>query len=520
MSSAAAEPLLKASDEDLVVKWYLLWSHLATRMGTKAWFFCVPLFVMRYTSGTLLAPAIFGLCAYGTGLLLSPTLGSWADVADRLYVIRVGVCLQAVAVLGNSMLVFATAAWDESQTSLVPLSLACFFGILEKMSSPLTDVPVKRDWVPVLLQHDKELLQRTNQQMSQIDLSTEVVAPFLAGLIIQFPRLCGDCLSSLGAEADVLGYIIVGVLNAVSCFPQYLLLRKVHGLRSAQLARTGTEKATPRGGLLTKLKGSAWKAWVMHPFGLPLLSLSYALLYFTVLSPHGALFTAFLANAGVPAMGLSLIRGSGALVGLVGVSARPMCLKLLPERITNIASVGALAAFTICAAVVYTMSEAVALEPVDRLPYLYIFAMCVVLARPGLYAFELGVLNQEQLMVDETRRASVGAVDEALLSGFTLAIYTATAVFNKPEQFGGLVYVSASSVTAGCVAYVLWCLLYHEHRHKHARASSAGHAHVHGEEHGHGHVHDDHPHTAQVERCIDEDGFHTHLHFNPFWGGC
>mmetsp|Transcript_59826 Transcript_59826/g.110768 ORF Transcript_59826/g.110768 Transcript_59826/m.110768 type:complete len:519 (-) Transcript_59826:105-1661(-) len=518
MSSAASEPLLRASDEDVAVKQYLLLSHLATRMGTQAWFFCVPLFVMKYTPGTILGPGIFGLCAYGTGLLISPRLGSWADVADRLYVVRLGVCLQAVAVLGNSVLVFLTAGSQQSHTSFLPLLLACFFGMLEKMSFPLTDVPVKRDWVPVLLLHNKELLQRTNQQMSQIDLTTEVLAPFLAGLLIQFPRLCGGCLDSFGVEADVFGYIVVGLLNAASCFPQYLLLRKVHKLRGGQLARTGAEKAVPRSGIASKFKASAWRGWAMHPFGLPLLSMSYALLYITVLSPHGALFTAFMANAGVPATSLSLIRGLGAVSGLVGVSARPMCLKVLPERLANIVSVGALAAFMVGAAIVYQMSAV--LQPTERTFYLYIFGLFVVMGRPGLYAFELGVLNQEQVLVDETRRAAVGAVDDALLSGFTLAIYTASAVFNKPEQFGGLVDVSAASVTAGCLTYILWCLLFHEHRHRHARAADGGHAHSHGEEHGHGHVHADHPHTTQVERCIDEDGFHTHLHFNPFWTSC
>ena len=47
------------------------------------------------------------------------------------------------------------------------------------------------------------------------------------------------------------------------------------------------------------------------------------MLYLTVLSPHGAFLTAHLAMRQVPSFQLSLLRGAGALVGVLGVVASP-----------------------------------------------------------------------------------------------------------------------------------------------------------------------------------------------------
>ena len=52
---------------------------------------------------------------------------------------------------------------------------------------------------------------------------------------------------------------------------------------------TTTQKSSaPCGQLL-----EAWPVFLRHPSGIPLLVVSYALLYFTVLSPHGVVLTAY-----------------------------------------------------------------------------------------------------------------------------------------------------------------------------------------------------------------------------------
>lgn len=507
MASGSA-PLLGSENNDNAIRARLLVSHGITRMGTQGWLFCTPLFLLRYTPGSLLGPGLFGLATFGAGLFLGPKFGAWADVADRLTVVRTGVLLQALAVCGNAILILVTSSQDSKPTTDMSMwwavILACCFGALEKLSFPLTDVPVKRDWVPTLLIHNKELLQRTNQRMSQIDLVTETVGPFVAGLLIHLPQIYDFTPVPSLLTPETCGFVLIGLLNAASCCPQYLLLRSVYRLQQDRLQRSGTQTAKAK----TKMERGAWKAWLLHPFGVALLSSSYALLYFTVLSPHGGLLTAYLTQAGIPAPQLSLLRGAGALVGIMGVTARPSCFQCCGDRGANCISLGALAACILASA--FSFREA-SQSSVLHAWWLYAFAGFVVLARPGLYAFELGVLNQQQLLVDEERRAAVGAVDDAMLSGMTLAIYLAGTVFNKPEQFGGLVNASAVSICMGFIVYGAWCLLYHEHKHQH------GAVHGHDQGHDHGHAHHEHAHTTQEERSIDNEGWHSHVHFNPIW---
>lgn len=502
--------VLSSIDADRTVECHLLLSHCANRAGTQAWFLCAPLFLLRFTPGSLLGPGLYGLCSYGAGLLLGPKLGSWADVDDRLRVVRVGVFLQSLAVFGNVTLILTTSLVEVGQTSLICVSLACCFGALEQLSSTLTDVPIKRDWVPVLFMHDRLLMWEVNMRMSQINLATAVLAPFFASFLLQLPALFGK------DSSNVSGFVLVGLFKALSCSPQYLLLRSVYDSRKENLARKGSEKATSK---KNKFETEAWRIWITHPVGVPILSLSYALLYLTVLSPHGALFTAFLSEAGIPTTHLCVFRGAGAFAGLFGVSVQPVLQRVLSERSASMLAVGTLAAFMIGAAVAFGRFNT--LPDQTGRAYLYFFGVCVVLGRPGLYGFELGVLSQLQLLADEKSRAAVGAVDEALMSGFTLATFAAGTIFNKPEQFGGLVLASSTCVALGCLTYLAWCLLYQEHRHRHPRP--------HSQElttcseiaeerrHGHGHGQDHHSHTTQQQRSIDEEGWHSHLVFTPFF---
>lgn len=533
MATATKEPLLGAEayqgqdDDDVNIQRRLLLSHFITRMGTQGWLFVTPLFLLRYTPGTLLGPGLFGLCVFGSGLLIGPRLGKWADVEDRLKVVRSGVMLQAVAVSGNVLLILATSGMASSAPGKAPLflpvMLACCFGVLEKLSFPLTDVPVKRDWVPTLLMHNKEFLKTTNQRMSQLDLISETLGPFLAGVLVQLPVTYDITLLPSVLTPEVTGFVVVGILNALSCFPQLLLLQSVYNLKQEKLRRSGseaakqkekeTEKEKEKERATAAMPQGPWLTWLKHPFGVPVLSSSYAILYFTVLSSHGGLFTAFMLQAGVPAPQLSLFRGAGALVGIIGVTARPKCVTCCSDNVASLLNVGGLAACIVSAALCFHVTTSAPTEE-TRMLYLYIFGAFVVLGRPFLYAFELGVLNQVQVLVDERNRAAMGAVDDATLSGMTLAIYACGTIFNRPDQFGGLVNVSAVAISMGFLVYGTWLLLFHEHRHQHG--------HSHGEDdqaagHGHGHSHDDHPHTPQVEREIDEKGWHTHVHFNPVW---
>lgn len=159
--------------------------------------------------------------------------------------------------------------------------------------------------------------------MQNIDLLAETVGPMLAGAVLAF------------SGSPLLGFGAVAVANAISFMPEYLLLRNVFhqcerlqvvtghltelglhhvhfgSLPSVQsaflclsclssrrlstcrslrvLAPPGQASRSPARsdpGLRSSFARS-WSVWFTHPGGVPLITLAYAALYFTALSPHG-----------------------------------------------------------------------------------------------------------------------------------------------------------------------------------------------------------------------------------------
>ena len=300
---ALAEALLVPGLSDDEIQRKLLLSHAITRMGTQGWLFITPLVLLRFTPNSLAGPACWGAATELATSLLAPPLGSWADRTNRRFVVIIGVVGQGVGVVGATVvLLFALGGHERSNLPAVCAFICC--SVVEQLGTTLSDVTVKRDWSPRLFSID--LLRSTNSLMSQIDLISKTVAPLLAGLLIA-PRF--------GVDAEVVGFVAVGVLNALSFVPQLRLLLQIFAARSEQLssvrgAPDGTTAVPPVPTLKsTKFwaaKAAAWRAWYGHPSGIQFLSLAYAFLHVTVLSPHGALLTGYLYQQGVPTWKLFL----------------------------------------------------------------------------------------------------------------------------------------------------------------------------------------------------------------------
>lgn len=518
-------PLLEATHGQVVlpnaaVRRKLLLSHTITRMGTQGWLFVAPLILQRFMPGTIVGPALWGMCTMLATMVLGPKLGSWADRSNRRSVVILGVVLQALAVLGATAVVVAVSAAGTEITdnaSVFALTLFIFFGVVEKLGLVLSDTSVKREWAPRLLQD--EMLRATNQAMSQIDLLTEVFGPFIAGLLVSVPAYCGWSPPGLPLQPVDVGFVAVGVLNALTFWPQLALLLAIYKGREAQLQPSINAAPSRSGPLPTS---GSWSAWWHHPGGIQLLGLSYAMLYLTVLSPHGALLTAFLMDFGVPAWDLSLLRGLGALLGVGGVALRPALGRCIGEYKADALCVAFLGACTLSALVTFRVAAAAA--HADGMsaaaPGLVAFMLLVCLGRPGLYAFELGVLNTEQELADARHRTSIGAVDGAMTSGGTLVMYAAGLLLNRSEEFGYLVAASAYFVSGGTLVYLFWMVCFHAHVHKHSGEHGHGHGHSHADAHGHGHgdaENHGHAHTQQQLESLREspDGTHLHIHYHP-----
>jgi iron-regulated transporter 1 len=523
---ANAVPLLQDPSpvalNDSGVRRRLLASHCITRLGTQAWLFIAPLVLIRFTPAQpLLGPGFWGMVTGLASTFLGPGLGRWADRTDRSDVVTRGVLLQFVAVAGATTVIMlaraGSGAQEEDGQDWAALLAFTAFSVLEKLGTVLSDVSVKREWVPQLFTDEE--LKATNSIMSQIDLTTEVVGPFLAGLLITGGEaLLGDgsgssFVASL-VDATDFGFVATGLLNVLSFGPQLALLRRIYRSHSVHL-----QPAAPKDRKGPVPPEGAWGTWCGHPGGLQLLSGSYALLYLTVLSPHGALITAYLSDRRVTSTELSAMRGAGALVGILGTVCRDPLGRKLGDRVANSLSVCWLAAFMLAAMLSFQAAAGPSGAPQGLTMPLLVFMVAVCVGRPGLYAFELGVLNQEQELVDKRHTTAVGAVDQAILSLATMVMYGSGMYFSRPDQFALLVEGSAFFVGLGAATYIAWTVLYKAKRHRHAEDD---HGHEDGHSHSHGHDlgdHYHHPHTTQMEALKEahEDGgyMHEHIIYDP-----
>ena len=542
--------------------WRLLLSHVFTKFGSKAWEFATPLMLLYLTYPSLFAPAFYGMSIFLFKFFLGPYAGTWIDQTDRLRVVRVGIALQCVGVVVALIVIFCYVARDPhnfadvaaastgapaanptaappgtapagargatSFQGLQVLSLLLLIccGVLEAVGAMISAVAVKKDWVPTVWAAAESQLARLNVAMSNIDLGAEIFGPIVAGLLLDLP-VAG------------LGFVLVGLVNVLTFGMELQLLRRVFHA-NAQLREPREAPAAPGANrLVAALR--AWPTFLRQPPGVPLLVVSYALLYFTVLSPHGVVLTAYLKTRGLPGNALALFRAAGALAGVAGMAAFRVGERLprVGLRKTCLVQLWVLGAAVIGAAVVYVV------EPMGGrglTPSMAAFLGLITLSRFGLYGFDVGLLQLEQLHVDERHRGEVGAIESSLCTLGTGMVFVATlATPSGPAAFGWIVVASCGFVVSGALCYSTWYAFYHEHEHTHKPPETAavpadvadeaakggpsrsGHGHAHGEggtaahpthEHAHG-DHFSHPHTTQQKRALElGNGTHTHLHFH------
>eukprot|EP00397_Hematodinium_sp_SG-2012_P030799 GEMP01032644.1.p1 GENE.GEMP01032644.1~~GEMP01032644.1.p1 ORF type:complete len:248 (+),score=35.93 GEMP01032644.1:60-803(+) len=201
-------------------------SHGLTRLGSKAWEFVIPIFLLTW-SPSLWYPAIFGLSVTFAKLFLAPHIGSWADKQSRFLVIKVGIGLQAIAVAGSSALLLFPRS-----TPLFISILCC--GILEALGATLSLSAVKKDWVPQLADDAQEQAE-VNLVLSRLDLILETIGPLWASFVVDF-------FGKLDGGMPNLGFTIVGLLNFVSYIPELWLLWRVYCQHESKLRRAPARK--------------------------------------------------------------------------------------------------------------------------------------------------------------------------------------------------------------------------------------------------------------------------------------
>ncbi|KHD88444.1 MAG: ABC transporter substrate-binding protein [Bdellovibrio sp. ArHS] len=411
----------------------ILLGRLLTRSGDQAWDFVIPFALLHVFPGKIQIAALYYLLIKIGGFLLTPWVGRWIDTNQRLRVVKAGVWIQFVAVLGGVVIFYVL---DEAVHTGAPsdLWIATLFlllsgvGILASLGSLITDISVGNDLAPTLVPAEK--LTYFNSWLRRIDLGTEVGAPIVAGVLFS--------LSSVYSHH--FGLFLIALWNMLSFAPEYLLLTNVikkSGLKNKEVSSAKS---------WAELFYFNWKDSLTSPIFW--LIFSYALLWLSVLSPHGVLLAGYLKDKmALPEAEIGVFRGLGAIFGLFSTLSFPVLVKkvgLIESSKVHLA----FQALTLCVGIV-AFSFGTSWST-------YIFLSCILLSRIGLYGFSNGEFELRQRMIPEGKRGQLNSFSHLTTTLATLLLFGAGSVLSSTSDFKYLVYASLAAVLLANVVFLRW----------------------------------------------------------------
>lgn len=417
----------------------LLTGRLLTRFGDQAWDFAVPIILLKILPNHLRIAALYYLIVRFLSVLVVPRLASVIDTKDRRSVVRIGLVLQFVGVLLSATSVYVLWSLKESNPSFENLKFLGAFsfmvasGLIANLGATLMDIAISNDLAPSVFSGTE--LSKFNSRFRQIDLLAEVGAPVIAGLLLALPSFW----------MPLTGFALIAAWNLISFFPEFSILHSVFNDRPDLKEKPISTSADFRKSFLRKLI-DGWREFFRQPVA-PVM-IAYALLWLSVLSPHGVLLTGFLKDGWqVPEWMIGLFRGSGAFFGLAATALFPFALKFMSVRKVSGIFLLFQTAMVLAALGFFYLSGT--LGQIG-------FLVLILLSRIGLYGFSLGEMQIRQERIPARSRGEVNGFANALTGIATLVLFGAGATLPSTEEFKYLVLMSVSCVLLALVIYGIW----------------------------------------------------------------
>lgn len=400
----------------------LIISRWITRIGDHAWDLALPLALIQVFPGTLRPIAIYYLLTRLSVILIMPSLGAWSDSHNRLRVIALGIFLQTMGVGGVAVLL-GTSHLDQG----FMMGVIVISGSLSQLGGSLMNVAVPSDWIPTLLR-GKELAT-VNSRLKRVDLISEVAAPLAAGAIMTIGSLSNFFTS---------GFFFIAALNILSFLPEYLLLRSVYN-RSLSLQLEKHRDVLFDKNFSRFFKNIAVNAHAVLKHYLAPVIIANSLLWFTVLTPHGILLTAYLKESWhLSDTLIGVFRSLGALSGIIPTFIYDRMVKRYGIKAT---------AFR------FVLIQSVTLVGASLLLHLpYIFLILIVISRIGLYGFSLSEIHLRQQYVESPMRGMIGGFATSLNYAMTLLLYLIALGISDPASFPILCYLSCGAILAAMLS--------------------------------------------------------------------
>lgn len=210
---AAVEQGIRPATTPLKIRRLLYTSHFLSMWNSRTFEFAAFLFLATIYPQTLLPASVYALARAASAAIFSPWIGNFIDSAERLYVIRLSIGGQRLAVAVSCGLLYAFVRWESVRgnalISYVALAGLSILACVERSCAILNTISVERDWAVVIAGGDESNLQSTfshvefleQRQADQVlshQLSNATHRPVLqiAGAVTDF--ICRRCLDDVG----------------------------------------------------------------------------------------------------------------------------------------------------------------------------------------------------------------------------------------------------------------------------------------------------------------------------------
>lgn len=417
----------------------LLLGRFLTRSGDQAWDFAVPIVLLKIMPGHLRIAAFYYLLIRVASVILLPRVASVIDTKDRLSVIRLGLFLQFMGVLLSAASIFSLWVIGSKDPSFLDVKFLgvflfmVFSGLIGTLGASLMDIAIANDLAPSVFSGQE--LSRFNSRFRQVDLVTEVGSPVIAGLL----------LAISGSWLPLMGFLLVVVWNLLSFFPEYGILKSVFKDRP-DLQKKFIQVSEGLSKSFTRKVVEGWREFFRQPVAPAVLA--YALLWLSVLSPHGVLLTGFLQDGWrVPEWIIGLFRGSGAFFGLAATILFTYALKFMDIKKASWIFLAFQTVMVVAAYILFLVPGQFGQNG---------FLVLILFSRIGLYGFSLGEIQIRQERIPADVRGEVNGFANALTGIATLALFAAGASLPTTEDFGYLVLMSVTCVFSALVVYTWW----------------------------------------------------------------
>nr|XP_047129718.1 solute carrier family 40 protein member 1 [Hydra vulgaris] len=478
---------------------WLCSSFFFSSWGDRMWNFAVGLYLIKLTPGSLQLTAIYGAVVFGTIILFAPSIGSWIDRSNRLFVMRTLLLLQNGLIICSALFISLILFRVTSDIKIITFFkvMIIFFGAAANLAFKGEEISISRDWVVVICQNNKDKLTKINAQMRRIDLTVAIIAPIAIGSLMSW-------ISDLSGIGLICGW------NILSVFSEYLQLRHVHNIvpeLTKKLAKEYepipnenepyvnesinetrfTEKVI-QFRIFEKLKFSyiVWK--IYRKQSVFLAGVALAVLCLTALG-FSSITVGYAYSQSVKEIYVSILFGSGALSGIFGTFLFPFIRNKLGLVKCGVVALGfECTMLLLCVASIWAPGSPSNLKILKKyetesslnssffshhqnstktqLPAttsysyvsIYLLMVGIVLSRAGLWMFDLTITQLQQENVEEEHRGVVGGVQFSFNSILNLMQYILTMVFFKPEDFGILILISFGAVFTSFIIYIVFSI--------------------------------------------------------------